>query len=60
MAKGKVVQIVGPVVDVEFTEGELPAIRNALKVQRTAIDDTGKNMWKICILKLLNILEITE
>jgi F-type H+-transporting ATPase subunit beta len=42
MAKGKVIQIVGPVVDVEFTEGELPAIRNALKVQRTAIDDTGK------------------
>lgn len=42
MAKGKVVQIIGPVVDVEFPEGQLPAIRNAIKVQRTAIDDTGK------------------
>lgn len=29
MAKGKVVQIIGPVVDVEFPTGELPAIRNA-------------------------------
>jgi F-type H+-transporting ATPase subunit beta len=32
MSKGKVVQIIGPVVDVEFPAGELPAIYNALKV----------------------------
>ncbi len=30
--KGKVVQIIGPVVDVEFERGKLPAIYNALKV----------------------------
>ena len=31
--KGKVVQVIGPVLDVEFGEGELPAIHNALRVQ---------------------------
>jgi F-type H+-transporting ATPase subunit beta len=30
--KGKVVQIIGPVVDVEFERGKLPAIYNALKI----------------------------
>jgi len=29
---GKVIQVIGPVVDVEFTEGHLPAIYNALRV----------------------------
>jgi F-type H+-transporting ATPase subunit beta len=33
MSKGKVVQIIGPVVDVEFERGKLPSIYNALKVQ---------------------------
>src|ERR1041384_2067857 len=32
MSKGKIVQVIGPVVDVEFTEG-LPAIYNALTVE---------------------------
>lgn len=34
MNKGKISQIIGPVVDVEFNEGELPAIYNALKINR--------------------------
>ncbi|MBE7501889.1 MAG: F0F1 ATP synthase subunit beta [Verrucomicrobiales bacterium] len=33
MSKGKIVQIIGPVVDVEFPEGQLPAIYNALAVE---------------------------
>ncbi len=33
MASGKVVQVIGPVVDVEFPAGKLPEIYNALKVQ---------------------------
>jgi F-type H+-transporting ATPase subunit beta len=33
MNTGKVVQIIGPVVDVEFERGKLPAIYNALKVR---------------------------
>ncbi|MCK4560462.1 MAG: F0F1 ATP synthase subunit beta [Calditrichia bacterium] len=34
MNKGKISQIIGPVVDVEFNEGELPAIYNAIKINR--------------------------
>ena len=34
MAQGKITQIIGPVVDVEFPPGRLPAIRNALKILR--------------------------
>jgi len=33
MATGKVIQITGPVIDVEFPPGKLPAIYNALLVQ---------------------------
>jgi len=33
MNKGKIIQIIGPVVDVEFSEGELPKIFNALVVK---------------------------
>jgi F-type H+-transporting ATPase subunit beta len=34
MAVGRIVQVIGPVVDVEFPPNELPAILNALEVQR--------------------------
>ena len=34
MNKGKISQIIGPVVDIEFNEGELPAIYNAVKIKR--------------------------
>ncbi|GBD99787.1 ATP synthase subunit beta [bacterium BMS3Abin07] len=40
MNKGKVAQIIGAVVDVEF-ENELPAILNALKVERPADPEKG-------------------
>jgi F-type H+-transporting ATPase subunit beta len=33
MSNGKIVQVIGPVVDVEFAPGQLPAIYNALEVQ---------------------------
>ena len=33
MNKGKIVQVIGPVVDVEFPPGQLPAIYNALTIQ---------------------------
>ncbi len=36
MATGKVIQITGPVIDVEFPAGELPAIYNALEIRRPA------------------------
>ena len=31
---GKVVQVIGPVVDVLFTAGELPAIYNAIHIKK--------------------------
>jgi F-type H+-transporting ATPase subunit beta len=34
MATGKVIQITGPVIDVEFPAGELPDIYNALEIRR--------------------------
>jgi len=34
MATGKVIQITGPVIDVEFPPGELPGIYNALEIER--------------------------
>ena len=34
MAQGNITQIIGPVVDVAFPAGELPDIRNALKIIR--------------------------
>ncbi len=33
MIKGRVVAIMGPVVDIEFERGQLPAIYNAIKIQ---------------------------
>ncbi len=34
MKAGKVVQVIGPVVDVEFASGQLPRILNALRIQK--------------------------
>ena len=44
MNEGKVVQVLGPVVDVEFSEGELPAIFTALHITNPTINDTEDNL----------------
>ncbi|HSB78299.1 MAG TPA: F0F1 ATP synthase subunit beta [Candidatus Methylomirabilis sp.] len=36
---GKIVQVIGPVVDVEFDPGKLPAIYNALEVSGRKVED---------------------
>jgi F-type H+/Na+-transporting ATPase subunit beta len=42
MATGKVIQITGPVIDVEFPPGDLPDIYNALEIKRPKkAGDTG-------------------
>ena len=41
MNKGKIVQVIGPVVDVDFSEGHMPSILNALVVERT--DEENKD-----------------
>jgi len=44
MSDGKVIQVTGPVVDVEFPEGDLPAIFTALHVTNPTIDNTPDNL----------------
>ncbi len=41
---GKIVQVTGPVVDVEFPEGHLPAIYNALKATNPSLGDGEGNL----------------
>jgi F-type H+/Na+-transporting ATPase subunit beta len=42
--KGRVVQVIGPVVDVEFPDGKLPKILNALKVSNPGISKDKDNL----------------
>ena len=44
MNEGKLIQIIGPVVDVEFAEGELPEILTALFITNPTIDDVEDNL----------------
>jgi len=44
MANGRISQIIGPVVDVEFPDGSLPAINTALLVTNPAINDQPWNL----------------
>ena len=54
-SKGKIVQIIGTVIDVEFPEGELPAIFNALEVQDVQerlvleVEQHVGNNWVRCL-----------
>ena len=41
---GKVVQVIGPVVDVAFQEGQLPSILNAITITNPAINDEPDNL----------------
>jgi len=44
MNVGKIIQVIGPVIDVRFSEGNLPSIMNALTITNPAIDDTEDNL----------------
>lgn len=35
---GKISQVIGPVIDVDFSKGQLPSINNALSIKRTTIE----------------------
>ncbi|MDI9569465.1 MAG: F0F1 ATP synthase subunit beta [Pseudomonadota bacterium] len=41
---GKVVQVIGPVIDIEFEEGKLPAILNSILITNPAINDQEDNL----------------
>ncbi|TMB03683.1 MAG: F0F1 ATP synthase subunit beta, partial [Deltaproteobacteria bacterium] len=41
---GRVTQVIGPAVDVEFPDGSLPPIYNALQITNPAISDQPWNL----------------
>src|SRR4029453_2382456 len=41
---GRITQVIGPVIDVEFPDGALPPIFNALRITNTAINDKPWNL----------------
>ncbi len=49
---GRVLQVLGAVVDVEFADGKLPAILNALKLKNTSISDEEDNLTLEVALQL--------
>src|SRR3972149_5219558 len=63
MAKGKVVQVIGTVVDIEFPPGELPALFNALeipaggsKVILEGQGHPGKNVGRATLGRLFDVM----
>ncbi len=46
MNEGSIVQVIGPVVDVEFSDGHIPPVLNALRIPRTSSE--GKEEVLIC------------
>src|ERR1051326_3755640 len=44
MSKGRISQIIGPVVDVEFEGDSVPPIYNALRITNPAISDEPDNL----------------
>jgi len=36
--EGRIIQVIGPVVDIEFTDGALPPILNAVRIPRQTVD----------------------
>jgi F-type H+-transporting ATPase subunit beta len=42
--QGRIVQVIGPVVDVEFRDGELPEINTALRISNPSISDKVGNL----------------
>ena len=44
MNEGVIVQVIGPVVDVDFSGGQLPAVLNAIKIRRTNIEGVEEDL----------------
>ncbi len=47
MNEGKIVQVIGPVVDVEFSDGQIPSVLNALEIPRKH-PETGEDDILVC------------
>jgi F-type H+/Na+-transporting ATPase subunit beta len=44
MTEGSIVQIIGPVVDIDFPSGKLPSILNALKIPRVNVEGIQEDL----------------
>ena len=44
MIEGKIVQVIGPVIDIDFSEGKLPQILNAVVISRTNIEGVEEDL----------------
>lgn len=44
MNEGKIVQVIGPVVDIDFSGGKLPAILNAIEIPRPAVNGKAETL----------------
>ncbi len=44
MAEGKIVQVIGPVIDIDFSDGALPQILNAVIIPRTNIEGVQEDL----------------
>ncbi|MDD8017402.1 MAG: F0F1 ATP synthase subunit beta [Bacteroidota bacterium] len=44
MNKGKIVQVIGPVVDIDFSDGILPSVLNAIKIPRTNVEGVKEEL----------------
>lgn len=44
MIEGKIVQVIGPVIDIDFSEGKLPQILNAVIISRTNIEGVEEDL----------------
>ena len=44
MNQGEIVQVIGPVVDVDFSGGGLPSILNALRIPRKSVDGVDEDL----------------
>jgi F-type H+-transporting ATPase subunit beta len=42
--KGKIIQIIGPVIDIEFEEGQLPKIYNAVRIPRVSTEGVQEDL----------------
>ncbi|HAD03737.1 MAG: F0F1 ATP synthase subunit beta [Desulfuromonadales bacterium GWD2_61_12] len=56
MNKGKITQVIGPVVDVEFEAGQLPEIYHALKITNPSL---GASEWNLVVEVALHLGENT-
>ena len=44
MTEGSIVQIIGPVVDIDFPSGKLPSILNAVKIPRVNVEGVQEDL----------------